>query len=73
MILSMLAGVYGEVGRFAAAASAARHALAVTPPADTGSVETLKTRIAQYEARGSSRLHPVPINPPFEPFELPPL
>ena len=51
MILSLLAGVYGEVGRFAEAAQTARRALAVTPPGDTRSVETLKTRIAQYEAR----------------------
>ena len=52
MILSMLAGVYEEVGRFAEAASAARHALAVTPPGDARSVEMLKSRIAQYDARG---------------------
>jgi hypothetical protein len=51
LILSLLAGVYGEVGRFAEAARTARRALAVTPPDDTRSVETLRTRIAQYEAR----------------------
>jgi tetratricopeptide (TPR) repeat protein len=52
MILSLLAGAYGEVGRFAEAAQAARRALAVTPPEDARSVETLQRRIAQYEARG---------------------
>ena len=51
MILSLLAGVYGEVGRFAEAAQTARRALAVTSPADARSVEALRTRIAQYEAR----------------------
>ena len=52
MILSLLAGAYGEVGRFAEAAQAARRALAVTPAGDTRSVAMLQTRIAQYEARG---------------------
>ncbi len=51
LILSLLAGVYGEVGRFAEAAQTARRALAATPPGDARSVETLKTRIVQYEAR----------------------
>jgi tetratricopeptide (TPR) repeat protein len=52
MILSLLAGAYGEVGRFVEAARTARLALAATPPADTRSAETLKARIAQYEAGG---------------------
>jgi len=52
IVLSLLAGVYGEVGRFEEAASTARRALAVTPPGETGSLETLKTRIVQYEERG---------------------
>jgi tetratricopeptide (TPR) repeat protein len=51
MILSLLAGAYGEVSRFAEAAQTARRALAVTPPGDTRAVETLQTRIGQYEAR----------------------
>ena len=49
IILSLLAGVYGEVGRFAEAAQVARRALAVTPAGDTLSLEALKTRIVQYD------------------------
>jgi tetratricopeptide (TPR) repeat protein len=52
LILSLLAGAYGEVGRFAEAGQTARRALAVTPARDTRSVEALKARIAQYEDRG---------------------
>lgn len=52
VVLSLLAEAYGEVGRFAEAAQTARRALAGTPPGDTRSVETLKARIAKYEARG---------------------
>ena len=33
----------------------ARRALAVTPPGDTRSVETLKARIAQYESLGRNQ------------------
>ena len=51
MILSLLAVAYGEVDRFADAARTTRQALAATPPGDTRSVEALKARIAQYEAR----------------------
>jgi tetratricopeptide (TPR) repeat protein len=51
IILSLLAGIYGEVGRFAEAASAARRALNLTPSGDTRSLEILKTRIAQYDER----------------------
>ena len=49
LILSLLAGAYGEVGRFPEAAQTARRALDVTPAGDTRSVETLKLRISQYE------------------------
>jgi tetratricopeptide (TPR) repeat protein len=52
LILSLLAGAYGEVGRFVEAAQTARQALAVTPVRDTRSVEALKARIAQYADRG---------------------
>ncbi len=51
IIMSLLAGVYGEVGRFAEAAQFARRALALTPPGDTRSLEILKTRIVQYDER----------------------
>jgi tetratricopeptide (TPR) repeat protein len=52
LILSLLAGTYGEVGRFTEAERTARRALAVTPARDTRSVEALKARIAQYADRG---------------------
>ena len=51
LILSLAAGAYGEVGRFADAASMARRALAVTPADDTRSVTSLQARIAQYESQ----------------------
>ncbi|MEO8370241.1 MAG: tetratricopeptide repeat protein [Candidatus Solibacter sp.] len=50
LILSLLSGAYGEVGRYADAAQTARRALAVTPPGDARSVEALQSRIAQYDA-----------------------
>ena len=56
IILSLLAGVYGEVGRFAEAAPRAPR-VGVTPRrAIRSSLEALKTRIVQYEDRGT--LHP---------------
>jgi Flp pilus assembly protein TadD len=50
LILSLLSGAYGEIGRYMDAAQTARRALAVTPPGDVRSVEALRARIAQYDA-----------------------